>query len=174
MCLIMSSIPSPSPPLLSVHLVPCPLLQSVQLASARGGAIGRCAPPTECAQSQVGSSHSPSPRQTSVGRGSLAGKGQVGGRGRGGADWVRGGPGGEEREGKGGVDRGRARWGGEEGKDGVGRGRGRWGGERGGGWSGQGRAQVGRREREGKRGEVEDVNTHTHTDHSMYYIMYTL
>ena len=98
----------------------------------------------------------------------------MGGRGRGGADWVRGGPGGEEREGKGGVDRGRARWGGEEGKDGVGRGRGRWGGERGGGWSGQGRAQVGRREREGKRGEVEDVNTHTHTDHSMYYIMYTL
>ena len=40
----------------------------------------------------------------------------MGGRGRGGADWVRGGPGGEEREGKGGVDRGRGRWGGERGE----------------------------------------------------------
>ena len=52
MCLIMPSIPSPSPP-----SIVCPAHCCSQLSPAGGGAGGRCVPPTERAQSQVGSIH---------------------------------------------------------------------------------------------------------------------
>ena len=121
-----------SPPFPPLHPVPCPLLQLVPLAPALGGACGRCAPPTECAQSQECSSHlTCSQIYIGGGRDDWAGEGRWGGGGG---------------EGLTGQERGRC---GGEGRGLTGQERGRCGGE-GRGLTGQGiKGQVGRR---GKRG----------------------
>ena len=98
MCLIRSSIPSPSHPLPSLL---CPAHYCSQFHQPlQVGACVKCAPPTEHAQSQVVSS-SPAPKQTSVG----------GGGGGGGVSGLQ----------EGADSAGRGRRGGEAGK-------GRWGG----------------------------------------------